>query len=84
MIPYGDISKGVAKPHCFVLLKKGVAKGYTPLFFFFLCFACSVPFCYALWGGRKMVQIGQMEPAGVTRRRTRVRREVTFVRNARQ
>ena len=33
--------------------------------------------------GRKIAQIGQTEPTGVTRRRTEVRREVKFVRNAR-
>ncbi len=33
--------------------------------------------------GRKIAQIGQTEPVGVTRRRTWVRREVKFVRNIR-
>ena len=36
-----------------------------------------------LWAGRKIAQIGQTEPVGVTRRRTLVRREVKFVRNTR-
>ena len=33
--------------------------------------------------GRKIAQIGQTEPTGVTRRRTKVRREVRFVQNTR-
>ena len=36
-----------------------------------------------LWAGRKIAQIGQTEPVGVTRRRTWVRREVKFVQNTR-
>jgi len=36
-----------------------------------------------LWDGRKIAQIGQTKPVGVTRRRTLVRREVKFVQNTR-
>ena len=36
-----------------------------------------------IWAGRKIAQIGQTEPAGDTRRRTWVRREVKFVQNTR-
>ncbi len=36
-----------------------------------------------LWAGRKIAQIGQTEPAGVTRRRIFIRHEVKFVRNTR-
>ena len=35
------------------------------------------------WAGRKIAQIGQIEPVGVTRRRMFIRREVKFVRNTR-
>ncbi len=41
-------------------------------------------FCYSSFlGGRKIVQIGQTEPEGVTRRCTLVHREVKFVQNTR-
>ena len=45
---------------------------------------CSAHFATSFLGWTQNVQIGQMEPVGVTRRRTWVRREVTFVQNTRQ
>ncbi len=49
-------------------------------FIFMLYAVCA--FCHgSLRGEEKIVQNGQTEPAGVTRRRTMVRREVKFVRS---
>ena len=46
--------------------------------------ACVMRILLRVVGGRKIAQIGQTEPFGVTRRRTLVRREARFVQNTRQ